>query len=355
MFRLLSCRSAALAARVVVVLVALASAQATAVAAEKCWQKQQNGQFGWYNLADQITRSARRPALGYRPTYYIQNPAGGASTAIPGPEYRYVEITCPGSTAATAAATFWGLNNPFVDVGLGSRHLNSSMTNNGLASAIPFPNTPDRISPPGTADLNSNSFYGEIDLGVNLMHVPTPLFVTNGVGAQFFVDTKAFFGWGNNSATVQGIAGTFPSIVSPANSQNDSITSKATYDFGFLLQPGIKQNWFGIGNTSIYGEFGFGGVHFQDTITCSPALGACGSNGLPGFSDTHESTPIDPVWGFGVVQRIDAAAMEIYGEYKRFAGRSSTTTFGNSATSVGVTATFDHNIDIVTGGARIRF
>jgi hypothetical protein len=54
--------------------------------------------------------------------------------------------------------------------------------------------------------------------------------------------------------------------------------------------------------------------------------------------------PVDStVWGLGIVQHIDAAAMELFLSYRQFSAEN---------TSNG--ADFD-NFDVVMGGARIKF
>jgi hypothetical protein len=119
----------------------------------------------------------------------------------------------------------------------------------------------------------------------------------------------------------------------------------------WMVQGGISKNWFGVGNTSLYGEWGD-----MDNYA------AAGINaGVTATSDVK-------FVGAGVVQQIDAAAMELYLGWRRFDVNAAGTLdasapFGAAATSLlpitGTAATaagpvIDH-IDIVTGGARIRF
>ena len=92
-----------------------------------------------------------------------------------------------------------------------------------------------------------------------------------------------------------------------------------------MIQAGITKNWFGMGNTSFYGEYG----NAENYIRASTALA---------------NSDVD-FFGIGVVQQIDAAAMEVFLGWRRFetdvtgAGAGS----GNS------------DLDLVHGGARIRF
>jgi hypothetical protein len=85
------------------------------------------------------------------------------------------------------------------------------------------------------------------------------------------------------------------------------------------LQGGVAKNWTGLGNTVLYGEYAR--VDTPDTDVDGEAT----------------------VWGLGVVQHIDAAAMELYLSYRNY----------SSNDNAHVTSTDDMNI--VVGGARIRF
>jgi hypothetical protein len=84
----------------------------------------------------------------------------------------------------------------------------------------------------------------------------------------------------------------------------------------WYLQGGIAKNWTGLGNTVLYGEY------------------ANVENASGGSIDSD-------MWGFGVVQHIDAAAMEVFLSFKQYGAES------------GATTADDFNV--VLGGARIRF
>lgn len=98
----------------------------------------------------------------------------------------------------------------------------------------------------------------------------------------------------------------------------------------WYLQGGISQNWTGLGRTVLYGEYG----RFEDGIA-----------GL--FLDAAASTT--DFWGVGVVQHIDAAAMELFLSYRLY-----TADFTRPAGLGGTTTDFD-DLSIVMGGARVRF
>jgi hypothetical protein len=111
----------------------------------------------------------------------------------------------------------------------------------------------------------------------------------------------------------------------------------------WLIQAGITKNWFGLGNTSLYGEyaqaegyFGAAGTQFGDVVNA-------GNFRTAGANRDSEVT----IFGLGVVQQIDAAAMEIYLGWRRFEL--------DSLTVGGVEQAGQRDLDLVHGGARIRF
>jgi hypothetical protein len=89
----------------------------------------------------------------------------------------------------------------------------------------------------------------------------------------------------------------------------------------WLIQAGITKNWFGLGNTSLYGEYG----NADDFLKSA------------GAANTSEVK----FWGIGVVQQLDAAAMEVY------LGLRSFETQANAVSA--------DDLNLVHGGARIRF
>ncbi len=89
------------------------------------------------------------------------------------------------------------------------------------------------------------------------------------------------------------------------------------------IQAGVKRNFFGIGDTSIYGEYG----KHNDFGRFNTA-GVAGSDNLK-------------IWGVGVVQSIDAAAMDLYLGYRNY-----------SASATGLDL---QDISVLAAGARIKF
>ena len=94
----------------------------------------------------------------------------------------------------------------------------------------------------------------------------------------------------------------------------------------WYVQGGISKNWTGLGKTSLYGEY----AQVEDSLL-SPNYT---TKAFQGFGNAE-------VWGLGVVQHIDAAAMELYLSYRNYSGEAN----GNDA----------KDMDVVMGGARIRF
>jgi hypothetical protein len=96
----------------------------------------------------------------------------------------------------------------------------------------------------------------------------------------------------------------------------------------WYLNGGIAKNWTGLGNTVLYGEYARVG-NALDNFNTSASAGTFIAN-----ADTT-------LWGLGVVQNIDAAAMELFLSYKNF--------------SADVPGQDVKDFDVVMGGARIKF
>jgi hypothetical protein len=98
----------------------------------------------------------------------------------------------------------------------------------------------------------------------------------------------------------------------------------------FLIQGGIAQNWTGLGNTALYAEW--------SRLT---------DFGAPFAAGAVPDSNID-VAGIGVVQNIDAAAMELYLGWRHF--------YNIDTTNVGVAGFREYrDFDAVAGGARIKY
>jgi predicted porin len=101
------------------------------------------------------------------------------------------------------------------------------------------------------------------------------------------IDEKTIFG---GSASVMHVAsGIFVTGIA-SQRENELIAGGSLDEFYWGLRAGISKNWFGIGNTIPYAEYNFWDNERFD----------------------NEAT----MWGVGIVQNIDAAAMELYLSYK---------------------------------------
>ena len=106
----------------------------------------------------------------------------------------------------------------------------------------------------------------------SILHVPTGLFVTGAAGQREMTDQTSL-----------GVAG---------------INRNADSNFWYI-SGGISQNFFGIGKTVLFGEY----------HRANDALRHV-------FADVTDSKM--DMWGVGITQHVDAAAMEIFATYKSF-------------------------------------
>jgi hypothetical protein len=128
---------------------------------------------------------------------------------------------------------------------------------------------------------------------LSLMHAPTGLFAQ---GHYFGVD------YGNPAATASLYWG-----------QNVNNKADATH---WLIQGGIAKNWFGIGNTALYGEYGRASDWGAGLAAGRDYAAPAGTTGFtPIFDVTGTTTSI---WGLGMTQNVDAAASTLYLGYRNF-------------------------------------
>jgi hypothetical protein len=110
----------------------------------------------------------------------------------------------------------------------------------------------------------------------------------------------------------------------------------------WYVNGGITKNWTGLGNTVLYGEY----ARVEDGVQSTTNSLAGGSAVAGGFGASSEAT----VWGLGVVQHIDAAAMEVFLAYRHYDGTTDAFTVQDVRTPAA-----SSDFDVVMGGARIRF
>ena len=135
--------------------------------------------------------------------------------------------------------------------------------------------------------------------------------------------------WGGSLALLHVATGLFL--------QGDYINKEKTTQAGlnfdanrWNIQGGISQNFFGVGKTNLYGEYGRGSGWLEVNS---------GGAGLVAGVDSRYN-----VWGLGVVQNLDAAAMELFAGYRAFKFEE-----GGDARLI------DSQIKQFTAGARIKF
>jgi hypothetical protein len=112
------------------------------------------------------------------------------------------------------------------------------------------------------------------------------------------------------------------------------------------IQAGISKNWFGIGNTVLYGEYNqHKNFKYADAVYTCPTGVLSGSSVICATTAAPSAAKGDElkIWGLGLVQNIDAAATELYVSYRHFEAK-------DPAVAAGL-----KDIDIVITGARVKF
>ena len=172
-------------------------------------------------------------------------------------------------------------------------------------------------------DVKAKDLKGSI----SALHVPTGLFLT------FAAGNRELDGSQNGLAATQ--------YTGPDNRF-------------WWLSGGIARNFFGIGNTVLFGEYGEhkGGFAQQAFLgNISSTNGHCTVlNGVSTGGSTSNCDSKVTNWGIGIQQYVDAAAMEIFIAYKNFSfdGNGFVGTSGNLNNNV-------HDIQSVIIGTRIQF
>jgi hypothetical protein len=113
----------------------------------------------------------------------------------------------------------------------------------------------------------------------------------------------------------------------------------------WYVNAGISKNWTGLGNTVLYGEY----TRVEDGVQSTTNTVAGGSRNANGVGLNSEAT----VWGLGIVQHVDAAAMEVFLAYRHYDGSVGAFVTGGEIPVQHPAS--DSEMDVVMGGARIRF
>ena len=235
---------------------------------------------------------------------------------------RYDSPTFMGFTLSTS----WG-EDDFWDVAL--RYAQEFGGVVRVAAAVAYREVTDEGTPSfstavsqtaGVAETDNNTIHGSI----SMIHLPTGLNLTFGIGQN------------TNEAA----------LASSATGQKYDEVSF------WYLKAGIFQKFFAAGKTAIYGEYG----QYDDFLA---GLGA-GSGGASGSGARALSVNDDgavvtgsesTVWGLGIVQKIDKAAMELYVAYRHYEFDVDVA----DSTGANVAAKTLEDFDAVLAGARIKF
>ena len=157
--------------------------------------------------------------------------------------------------------------------------------------------TPGQFPAPGFAscglDDDCSRKESQLKGSASVLHIPTGLFVTGAAG-QRDVDQQT-------SMRVGGIAPPLRTVGVGPEVPNVNTSSNFWY-----LSAGISQNFFGIGRTVMFGEY----LRSNDALTHV-------------FDDVVDSKM--DMWGLGITQHVDAAAMEVFATYKSFEADITTT------------------------------
>jgi hypothetical protein len=224
---------------------------------------------------------------------------------------RYDSPTIAGFVASASigeAGDYWGVMLRYAGEFSGFR----------VAAGIGYERVTDRPTANVVDPADLNDAKPEVNAwgaGLSVLHVPSGLFAQGHyMAADFSQDTALSGYWGQNFAF------------------------KKDAD-QWLIQAGITKNWFGPGNTAIFGEYsksndwGAGNGVGRDFTT---------ANFTPVFGVTATELT---VYGIGITQNIDAAATELYLNYRHFSA--------DITDELGKVPTED--FDAVIAGARVKF
>jgi hypothetical protein len=135
---------------------------------------------------------------------------------------------------------------------------------------------------------------GYFQIGAYLEHVPTGLFAYGAYGHLDYFDV-------NNVGLVR-----------------NNLDSNDTY----YIKGGIRQRWNPLGHTVLYGEY----MRAENHNSFSSATDINGDGGNGAGADFN-GVSMANLWGVGVVQEIDAAAMSLWVKYRNV----DASTFGQGA------------------------
>ncbi len=157
----------------------------------------------------------------------------------------------------------------------------------------------------------------------SILHVATGLFVTGAAGQRVLE--------GSFSIPAAGTAYAGPDLT------------------WWYLSGGISQNFFGIGKTVLFGEY----LNSEGGLEQSAFLATTNNNYRFNQVNTGTSTSEVNMWGLGLTQHVDAAAMEVFATYKNYS--LDATGFTGVAASLNKGASGVADFQTVIVGTRINF
>jgi hypothetical protein len=278
----------------------------------------------WANIGDPASSQGRTELVRYdSPNYhgFIYSASVGEAGDYWGTMLRY-------------AGEFSGIR---IAAGIGYEKVRDVNTG---AAFTPIINTSGVAGPANLTIVTPNidSWGG----AVSLMHVPTGLFVQGHYMAADYCCAGSNSGYWGQANPPFG-------------------TTKAP-NHQWMIQAGIAKNWFGIGNTALYGEYSKGtdygagngaGASYAVTTTAASnplaqnvGLGFVGQATVPGATAVTNVTSTElTVWGLGITQNVDAAASTLFLGYRHFEA--------DIISNGGKLAT--EPMSVVVGGAVVRF
>jgi len=188
-------------------------------------------------------------------------------------------------------------------------------------------------SQPRSSDVDCNSFQ----VGASVMQSATGLFVSGAYGILQDDHRDELFGVNNVDVNGRRL--------------------EAGEDEHWYVRAGIAQNWTGLGNTILFGQYaandGVGELNAGSVRTINANDALVGSLGLAAAANAFGVNRVQvDVWTLGMVQRIDAAAMELYIAYSNY---DANILLSQGTVGSGIKADPIENFDAVLAGGRINF
>ncbi len=202
---------------------------------------------------------------------------GGDTTQGPGEGHRYdlVKYESP-SIAGFKVSASWGEDDMW-DVALRYAGLVGGRVK--LAAGIGYGSFTDIGTNNGCVDVGNGVDCHQLGMSVGAMDIPTGLF------AHVAYGTKT-----DNAV------------------EDDALFSGDNTDDMLYIQAGIEKNWFGPGATTLFGEYETFDSGFRRT------------GGAIGFFDSANTE----IWGIGINQSFDSAALDLYASYRNISIDSTT-------------------------------